>query len=283
MRKFFNIPFVVALLLLVVAAVGMDAAVTHYKLVLTKLPIYAPEGRLLTSVPMETASWVCTTGDHRETEEVEKTLGTSNYITRTYQKKTAKGEKPVFVSFHAAYYTGMIDTVPHVPDRCFIASGMQLGTLDHDVPLPLDVERMLPDPDVPESLQGLIYKVRASDGAHRVRLPRDPKGIQLHAMQFLDRGKPLYAGYFFIANGGSVPRAEDVRLLAFDLKSTYAYYLKVQFTSMDVESPEDLTKTAAAFLDELFGDLMRCAPDWVEVEAGRYPPPPAPAAEAIKK
>jgi hypothetical protein len=92
-------------------------------------------------------------------------------------------------------------------------------------------------------------------------------------MKFIANGKDLYAGYFFVANGGCVARAEDVRLLAFDLRSTYAYYVKVQVTSQDVSSQEELAQAAASLLDELFGDLMLCTPDWVEVEAGRYPPP----------
>ncbi len=271
-HRFFSVPFVVVLSLLIAAAVGMDAARAYYKLQLKKLPIYAPGGRLLSSMPLETRSWICTTGDQRETAEVEKTLGTTNYISRYYQKKVTKGEKPISVIFHAAYYTGMIDTVPHVPDRCFIASGMQLGTLTQDIAIPLDPDYLLPDPDVPDNLKGRIFKMRVSDGT-RQRLPRDPQDIQLHAMQFLDRGRPLYAGYFFIANGGCVPRAEDVRLLAFDLRATYAYYIKVQFTSADVESQQELADVAGSMLEEMFGDLMRCAPDWVEVEAGRYPPP----------
>ena len=63
-----------------------------------------------------------------------------------------------------------------------------------------------------------------------------------------------------------------MRLLAFDLHSRYAYYLKVQFTSDKVKSDDELAALAASFLDETFGDLMECVPDWAEVEAGRYPP-----------
>ncbi len=273
MRSFFNIPFVIVLTVLLSAALGMNAAINYYKISITKLPIYPKDGRLLTSIPMSTESWVCTTGDHRESAEVEATLGTKNYITRLYEARTPpEGRKAMRVSLHCAYYTGMIDTVPHVADRCFVAGGMQLGTLTQDLPLPLDHGRMIPDEDVPERLKGRIFKIRPADGV-RERLPRDPKDIKIHTMKFVDeRGQDLYAGYFFIANGGCVARAEDVRLLAFDLKSTYAYYLKVQVASADVESQEELAKVAASLLDELFGDIMRCTPDWVEVEEGRYPP-----------
>jgi hypothetical protein len=219
--------------------------------------------------------------DAYETGEVLETLGTKNYLTRAYARKLppeagAKPEdkpKPDWKNtfeFHAAYYTGMIDTVPHVPDRCFVAGGMQLGDLTKDVPLQLDRMNWHPDPYAPEAMTGHLYTMR-STLKNYVHLPRDPKDLKLHAMQFVSEGHNLYAGYFFIANGGAVPRAEDVRLLAFDLRSTYAYYLKVQFTSHTVESEEELAAMAASFLDEVFGDLMECVPDWTKVEAGEYP------------
>jgi hypothetical protein len=92
-------------------------------------------------------------------------------------------------------------------------------------------------------------------------------------MEFEDpQGRKRFAGYFFIANGGTVSRAEEVRLLAFDLRSSYAYYLKVEFQSEQVESGEELAALAGRFLDENFAEIMRCTPDWVEVEQGEYPP-----------
>jgi len=69
-----------------------------------------------------------------------------------------------------------------------------------------------------------------------------------------------------------VPRAEGVRTLAFDLRSDYAYYLKVQFTSGAVSSSEELARQAGDLLEDLLPEIMRCVPDWIEVELGRYPP-----------
>lgn len=62
-----------------------------------------------------------------------------------------------------------------------------------------------------------------------------------------------------------------MRLLAFDLRSVYAYYLKIQVTSTSVSSGEELVARAGSLLSELMPEIMRCVPDWVEVEAGRYP------------
>ena len=81
----------------------------------------------------------------------------------------------------------------------------------------------------------------------------------------------LYAGYFFVANGGTVASANDVRTLAFDLQSDYAFYLKVQVTSSTVSSKQDLTEHAGSLIGELMPEIMRCVPDWVEVQRGVYP------------
>lgn len=269
-----NNPAVLAAVgLLAFGAVGFSAAVVHYKLMLRKEPIYPADGRLLTTIPSETASWVRLRADRRENPEVEQTLGTQNYVSREYIRRDTIGtDNPVVIDFHAAYYTGMIDTVPHVPDRCFVGGGLGIGKLLGDLPLPLDQARWSTF-NVPESYQDTIVTMRSSGGSY-VRLPRDPKNIRLRTMQFLDKGgRPFYAGYFFIANGGTVSKAEDVRLLAFDLKTRYAYYLKVQFTSATVANGEELAKAAAGMLDELFPDIMLCTPDWVDVEMNKNAPP----------
>ncbi len=109
----------------------------------------------------------------------------------------------------------------------------------------------------------------------RVRLPRDitpEHPVPIRVSGFGESGKEqLFAGYFFIANGGVVANANDVRTLAFDLTSDYAYYLKVQVTSSSPSSGEELVERAASLLDGLMGEIMRCSPDWVDVETGRYP------------
>jgi hypothetical protein len=86
-----------------------------------------------------------------------------------------------------------------------------------------------------------------------------------------DSGKKLFAGYFFIANGGVAASAEQVRTLAFDLTSDYAYYLKVQVSSTTVSSAEELAEQSGALLSELIAEVVRCVPDWVSVESGAYP------------
>ena len=81
----------------------------------------------------------------------------------------------------------------------------------------------------------------------------------------------VFAGYFFIANGGTVPNAESVRLLAFNLDDTYSYYVKVQFSSATVDSAEELVEIVGSMLTVMLPEFMLRLPDWVDVREGRYP------------
>lgn len=255
-----------------VAAGGVHTLVPLMGLHLRKMPIEPASGLALTSLPEETEHWVKHGSDRREPAEVEEQLGTSNYITRVYrQRDPADPNKPKFIELHAAYYTGMIDTVPHVPERCFVGGGLQLGTSPRSMPLNLDQSRWVLDPDVPEDL-GPIYRVRTPDG-QRVRLPRQPEDIRLRVSEYpVSEDRNIYAGYFFVANGGHTESANGVRLLAFKLQDDYAYYLKIQCTSSTVESGEELTELSSELLSELIGDILRCVPDWIDVQTGIYPP-----------
>ncbi len=290
--------FVVTMLVLVVGAVGMGSAIRVAKVYLDKLPIYPrpidgkphqyPEGGpTLLALPSETRNWKQFGSDDIMSEEVEEVLGTTNYLSRMFVEKNPQpGKPPRLVDFHAAYYTDQIDTVPHVPDRCFVGGGMQIGSAPKFLPLTLDRSSWRPDFDVPESekVRGTIFTARMSSDygnglGRRVRLPRKPLNagddwITMKAMEFLRPGsdRKVYAGYFFIANGGTVAGANDVRQLAFDLSNDYAYYLKVQFTSDRVGSAEELRDMASSLMDDLLPEIMLCVPDWVDVESGAWPP-----------
>lgn len=282
---------IAAVALLFGSAIGWNAATRAIGLQLEKLAIYPPGNITLDQIANETPTWIKHGTDHREIAEVEDVLGTRNYVTRVYMRKDANGQpdpsKPV-LQFHAAYYTGMIDTVPHVPDRCFVGGGMQLGGFLGNLEMPLDTSDWRANDNVPEHLKGRIKQVRLPNWSKAsgvmVTLPRDPQEIRLRTMSFKNnQERPVYAGYFFIANGGTTPLAEGVRLLAFDLTSTYAYYMKVQVTSNGVSSGEELAEQAGSLLSELLPEIMRCVPDWVEVEQGTYPPREAGKAPAGAK
>jgi len=282
----FTPAYFVALVVLLVCAAGFGRVISAYGIHLRKEAIHPRNGRTLSSLPRETESWVQIGTDQAMDPEVLDTLGTENQVTRTYVSKGdgseggAEGEE--VISFHAAYYTGMIDTVPHVPERCFVGGGLQKSSASEVLELPIDMSEWVADDTVPEQYRGPLGEIYTDTTSwtysdrkgHRVRMPRGVgpgHPIKMMVSEFRGEAVTLIAGYFFVANGGTVASAEGVRTLAFDLTSDYAYYLKVQTTSTTVESKDELMEISASLVGELLPEIMRCVPDWVEVQTGEYP------------
>jgi hypothetical protein len=264
--------FLAALSVLVLGAVALQVSLARMQVVLRKLPIYAKDDLPLRTIASSVPGWERVGQDNILSKEVIEELGTENYLSRVY-----RGEfngKPVIIELHLAYYTGMIDTVPHVPERCFVGGGMVQDGATQTVPIPLDLERLSIDPYVDQAEYGSVYSA-VGENFQSVRMPFElDSRLKLRVTPFLDvrSDRRVFAGYFFLANGGIASSANDVRVLSFDPQTTYAYYTKVQFTSWDVESSEELGVIAGSLLDELLPQIMRRVPDWIEVMEGRYPP-----------
>jgi hypothetical protein len=205
-------------------------------------------------------------------------MGTDNFVSRRYvraegRSSTTRRFRTLF-ELHIAYYTGMIDARCRTcPSVASLERGVQQAGLTKVVDVPLNMSKLIVEQDLdPELHPEPIYKARSPIKFDRVRLPVGVDRLKLRVTPFRGAdGREFYAGYFFITNGGTVPSADAIRLLAFRLEDEYAYYTKVQFTSWTVESPEELGELAGAVLDEVFPELMRYLPDWVEVKEGRYP------------
>jgi hypothetical protein len=287
-RAVFSPALAVALLAMGGAAAGMKTAMEVMHVVLQKKAIYAENNRALRAIPTETDHWVRIGKDAEELPAVVEELGTENFVTRAYAEKVREGEqrRPRVLQLHAAYYTGTIDTVPHVPDRCFVGAGWSIIGGPWIVDVPLETARWVPSPDLPPRLQGRVFTTRLSQDfstggpGRRVNLPTDltpGAALKLKVTRFSrPDGGERFEGYFFIANGTCVPSAEEVRDKAYDLSSPCAYYAKVQVGSSDCTSPEELASAAGALMNDLLGELMTCVPDWVSVEQGRWPPKSSP-------
>ena len=256
--------FFVAVGLLALTAGGLSAVVKTLGLHLTKLRI-EPAGNIqLVSIPAKLPGWEQIGKDAQLSVEEAEELGTTNTISRTYvETGVPEGKQPRVLQLHLAYYTGMIDTVPHVPDRCMVAHGAQLAGDKVVVPVTINTADFYPDKEA-DPAKPVVYKTIPSWASHAVRLPRGVEKLSMTVTPFIDDGRHLFAGYFFIANGGTVASADGVRLLAFKLQDDYAYYLKVQIISYSVDSAEDLGKLSGQFLDVLFPYMMRCVPDWLK-------------------
>ena len=269
------------------SSIGIGVYIKFADLHMQKIPIYPEGNRQVSAIPTETDNWVRIGSDRISSSEIVETLGTENYLSREYiLKESQDTKKKVVVELHAAYYTGMIDTVPHVPERCFVGGGLQQSESSRNMPLDIDTSSWIADPSVPEELAGVagqLYTVRLSNNRNwtdapgqRVRLPRDvtPENpIEMRCSEFLlGEGQKIYAGYFFIANGGTRANANEVRTLAFNLSDDYAYYLKIQVNCVTADSMDEFVGYASSIVGDVLGELMRCTPDWIEVQQGNYPP-----------
>jgi hypothetical protein len=268
--------FLFAFLVLAAGAAGFNATLRALKIHLEKEPIYAPGNRQLHSIPPELGDWERVGDDMVLSAEVLEELGTRNYVDRTYVRFDERDRPLSALQFHAAYYTGMIDAVPHVPERCFVGGGLEVAGGPYLVDMPIDTSRFLrnylEDGDdfvrVPASVQ--------PSGRDTVRVPRNLDQLKLRVTRFSSArapDQPIFAGYFFLANGKFITHAEQVRFEAFSLKTDYAYYMKIQFTSQpgDYQTAEALAQDVGDLMSELLPSLLLCLPDWVEVEQGRYP------------
>lgn len=267
----------ICLVVLVSARASLSWATAAYNLHLDKKPIHPQSGLQFGSMPRDYPSWSGVGFDKQMSKEIVEELGTKNYLSRWYvEKNPPAGSDPRAFELHLAYYTGKIDTVPHVPERCFVGGGMsQAGDSSPNTPVPIDFALLSINTEADEDLMGgVIYTARQrSEGNHAfVNLPVGVERLQMHVTPFVDSaGRRLWAGYFFVANGGTVSSADQVRTLAYQLTDDYAFYAKVQIMSEDVASAEELGELLADALDEMFADIMFRVPDWVEVKSGRYP------------
>lgn len=270
-----TIAALIATAVLLVSAVTVAAVITTVGAHLRKMPIEAASGQKFHSLPESFPGWRMVRDEIMSAEGMAE-LGTENYVSRWYEAVNDKGEPldpPVLVQLHCAYYTGMIDTVPHVPERCMVGGGMEFAGGSAVYPVPLNFGRFSKDPDYQDHPSAPIWTARNNRVTSRVRLPFGVEGLSMMITPFKDvaASQKLFAGYFFLANGGVVASANDVRLKAFNLKDDYAYYAKVQFMSPSVETSEELAKLAGSMLDEIFPDLMQRVPDWIMVEEGVHP------------
>lgn len=301
-----NPAFLVTFVLLVVVAAGMAVLPSYMNVYLRKLPVESR--RHMREVSKELPSWKQMGQDRAEAEDILKALGTSNTITRAYiERNPPAGQDPLIVELHLAYYTGMVDTVPHVSDRCMVGGGWQPLTGSRVLPVALDTSTWRRSLTMPKAFEGhkeaaTLTEMRvASQGGSYVFLPfdliagsetdKEENGVvEMRFADFMDpkTGAATVIGHFFIANHRLTPSANDVRQLAFRLEDDYAYYAKVQIsTSMRpggrVSSAEDFAKVASGFVSEVLPEVLMCLPDWVRLEAERRAKAEAGEGETAKR
>jgi len=245
---------------------------------LAKKPV--PLRASLDTVPATLGQWE-QVGDEREYDAaVIESLGTTQFIDRIYALDGDPQQGALML--HIAYYSGTIDEIPHIPERCWDAAGMdQLGSSSR-LPIPLaglsreSTDKVNQGSGRPYMATGVTHPVTGVEQS--VMLPVGD--IELMTSIFTTQQQAdarRVAGYFFIANGRSCASSYDVRSLAFDWTQEYAYYCKVQVSAayLTTRDGDDFMTTfshdADDLLENLMPHLMRSLPDWSEIEVGDSP------------
>lgn len=146
------------------------------------------------------------------------------------------------------YYTGLVDTVAHIPDRCYIADGYE--------PTSYTIPTWQLGNDAagnPISLQVRFISFQDSTGNNRVS---------------------KCVAYVFHANGEYNSDPLGVRQKLEDLTQRYGYYAKIELmtlvpktlaTDTDIEIS---TQAMSDFLTVARTQIEACFPDWNKVEHG---------------
>jgi exosortase len=273
--------------LLLVALLGQTSVVQATGVALNKQPLPLRHGIAL-SFPDQAGDWELLHLDPKLPKDVEDELGTDQYFNRFYVNNAAGvtassitvktlDDKPggrlvgwegfstpgELAKLHVTYYTGMLDTVPHVPDKCWLAAGSQMVGREV-VNIKLDRDDYRPDPEHP----GMVL-AHSTGFNETVRLPGDEVEAVIFSGADSD-GNVTTALYFFIANGKVMASNHEVRF-SFNMKDRYSYYCKVEMMFPGVADPEVVKERAADLLSDLMPEVMACLPDWTEVQAGEYP------------
>jgi hypothetical protein len=265
--------FVVAGVLLL-AAVGLNGATSYLKLSFRKLPVDL--SRPLTEIPETLGPWRQASIDQRMSHEIEDALAAQQYVFRDFvdtrklspeeieqfnNKSPAERQamilqlrlkKPTAVlNVGLTYYTGLADTVAHVPERCYIAEGLE-STNSQDAPF--------------SSLAGV-------EGGGKVRYI-DFEGEVTASRMSIKRN----VAYFFHCNGKYMNDSIAVRKKLANLLDKYGYYMKVEMQTLNLPSDQ-----AEAVMDDFIGhlrpELEKTLPNWATYSRDAAERSPANAAQ----
>ena len=266
---------------LLAGAVGLNAASSVMKLYFRKeaLPLRAPEG--LMALPREIGSWVMVPEAHTVDADLIHSLGTDKYVFRKYVDTGALGRtglklatkedvlalqsmepkdrsdrlarwfrenQGAWVELAVTYYTGKVDTVPHVPDRCMVAGGFQ-----------------------PVLYEVLEWPMGIYTGGAARRVP-----VRFIDFQFVDPMRQMgnrCVTYFFHANGKYMDDPNAVRSKLQSLNERCGYFAKIEVMTPLPTRERETDELKAAdrklamvatqkFLTVSLPEIEKLLPDW---------------------
>ena len=269
--------FMAAVVVLAVAAVGLNASVGYMKLHFKKRPV--PMARPLASIPADLGLWQQVSQDEALDPEIEHALGTNQYIFRDYMDARVVGKETIaavrrlnesildaktpedvkrlkeeraqligrtrlshptgVINLAVTYYTGLVDTVAHVPDRCYVADGYEPRTWQ-ELNWPIDEERPVE-----------VRLIHFEDGTGRSASTRS-------------------VAYFFHVNGNFKSSPNAVRLALQNLFERHGYYAKVEVMTL-IKDPAASARVMQDFLSNVMPEIRKSLPDWEAVKRGELP------------
>ena len=256
-----------------VASTGQHSVIAWQKVVLHKEAVELRHQ--LVHLPLEKGPYVFLKNDELAPEIIDE-LGTEEYLSRWYIDTRLKENAPgAMVRLHVTYYTGLVDTVPHVPDRCFVAGGAEHKGL-HDMIIALDPS---------------IFTENTEAGGYQAQAVLPPPGgdpfgpgtvvnlpqRNITATRFTygvgeNDDYDAHVAYFFAANGKFLNSPNAVRLQGFDIRDKYSYYAKIEVQILGETDPEMVKQRSTELLNTFMPEIMACMPDWNDVRAGLWPP-----------
>lgn len=255
--------FVVALLLVCGAALGLNTTMQSVGLHFKKERVELRKP--LDVLPKMMGPWIQVSKDQPLPLEQEHALGTKDYLTREYldtramsgfdlKRWDAMGDDArrravnlvltkapqAYVRLHMAYYTGLVDTVAHVPERCYVGGGYD--------PVNPQVMKLQPFTGVPGRKPDLLVKYT----------------------EFVDRAQQRptrqNVAYFFQVNGSyQYDSIGGVRVKLQDIREKYAYYCKVEMLTQVGDDAELARKTMSDLMSHVLPEIEKCLPDWKAV------------------
>lgn len=243
--------FIISVVLLAACAIALEGAMRVKGMYFQKAAV--PLAQPLDTVPPTLGKWVQITPDTVLGSDEEHILGTNKYIMRAYVNtaiispalveglrlkpdaernavyaEIASKAPEAIVHLMVTYYTGMADTVAHVPDRCYIADGYDVASADE-----------LAWPVSGKTVRYLTFE-DATTSLSRVR-----KNV----------------AYCFSVNGQWVADPIDVRRVLGNLFSKYGYYAKIELMTQQLDR-DKAAVVMDAFLSEALPAVQNALPDW---------------------
>jgi hypothetical protein len=265
-KKWMQPSFLIAVVILAVSAVGLNAAISALQLHLKKQPVALKMD--LTSLPEKMGDWVQVSKDEPLDKELQDALATDHFIFRDYvntalvtkeelDRFSGQGSKErkvllaqlqatkpnAAVNLAVTYYTGGADTVAHIPDRCYIADGFE--------PSEYEITDWNVGPDHLGQATGQLMPVRFISFDDQTAAGRVPRRV----------------AYFFFADGHYMSNPLDVRRTLQNLRYKHGFYAKIEL--MNVVPEHDKSQAVmTGFLTAALPDIEKCFPDWNQVEGG---------------